>query len=421
MKVLFKSVKVVDKHSKWNGQQVDVLISSGKVEKIAKKIAVSNIKSYEFKNACISPSFIDMNASIPDPGMEHREDLNSGLNAAANGGFSHVALMPQQNPTIQDKSGVEFIKSKTEKHICQPLIIGAMSKNREGKEMTEMYDMQLAGAVAFSDADKAVQDAGLMSRCLLYAKGINSFIMSFPEDYSLSLGAKMNEGVMSTLLGMKGNPSLSEELMIARDLYIAEYQNAKIHFSNISSARSIELIKAAKKKGINVTADVAIHHLCHDENILEEFDTNFKLRPPLRTKQDVNALKAAVKEGIIDAISSQHTPIEKEGKEVEFEVAKYGMISFQTFLPQLLSLVGKNLSLEDLIDAITARPRSIFSLESVYVEEGSAAEFCIYDTDAKWKFDEESNLSKSVNSNLYKQELKGMVLALCANNQLKTY
>ncbi len=421
MKVLFKSVKVVDKHSKWNGQQVDVLISSGKVEKIAKKIAVSNIKSYEFKNACISPSFIDMNASIPDPGMEHREDLNSGLNAAANGGFSHVALMPQQNPTVQDKSGVEFIKSKTEKHICQPLIIGAMSKNREGKEMTEMYDMQLAGPVAFSDADKAVQDAGLMSRCLLYAKGINSFIMSFPEDYSLSLGAKMNEGVMSTLLGMKGNPSLSEELMIARDLYIAEYQNAKIHFSNISSARSIELIKAAKKKGINVTADVAIHHLCYDENILEEFDTNFKLRPPLRTKQDVNALKAALKEGVIDAISSQHTPIEKEGKEVEFEVAKYGMISFQTFLPQLLSLVGKNLSLEDLIDAITARPRSIFSLESVYVEEGSAAEFCIYDTDAKWKFDEESNLSKSVNSNLYKQELKGMVLALCANNQLKTY
>ena len=421
MKVLFKSVKVVDKHSKWNGQQVDVLISSGKVEKIAKKIAVSNIKSYEFKNACISPSFIDMNASIPDPGMEQREDLNTGLLAAAAGGFSHVALMPQQSPTIQDKSGVEFIKSKSEKHICQPLIIGAMSKNREGKEMTEMYDMQIAGAVAFSDADKSVQDAGLMSRCLLYAKGINSFIMSLPEDHSLSLGAKMNEGVMSTLLGMKGNPSLSEELMIARDLYIAEYQNAKIHFSNISSARSVELIKAAKKKGINVTADVTIHHLCYDENILEEFDTNFKLRPPLRTKQDVNALKAAVKEGVIDAISSQHTPVEKEGKEVEFEVAKYGMISFQTFLPQLLSLVSKNIALEDLIDAITARPRSIFSLESVYVEEGSAAEFCIYDLEAKWKFDEETNLSKSVNSNLYKQELKGMVLAICANNQLKTY
>lgn len=421
MKVLFKSVKVVDKHSKWNGQQVDVLVSSGRVEKIAKKIAVTNIKSYEFKNACISPSFIDMNASIPDPGLEHREDLNSGLNAAAAGGFSHVALMPHQNPTVQDKSGVEFIKSKTEKHICQPLIIGAMSKNREGKEMTEMYDMQIAGAVAYSDSDKSVQDAGLMSRCLLYAKGINSFIMSFPEDYSLSLGAKMNEGVMSTILGMKGNPSLSEELMIARDLYIAEYQNAKIHFSNISSARSVELIKAAKKKGINVTADVAIHHLCYDETILEEFDTNFKLRPPLRTKQDVNALKAAVKDGIIDAISSQHTPIEKEGKEVEFEVAKYGMISFQTFLSQLLSLSNKNLMLEDLIDAVTARPRSIFSLESVYVEEGSAAEFCIYDLDAKWKFDEKTNLSKSVNSNLYNQELKGMVLAIYANNQLKTY
>ncbi len=421
MKVLFKSVKVVDKHSKWNGQQVDVLISSGKVEKIAKKIAVTNIKSYEFKNACISPSFIDINASIPDPGMEQREDLNSGLNAAAAGGFSHIALMPQQNPTVQDKSGVEFIKSKTEKHICQPLIIGAMSKNREGKEMTEMYDMQIAGAVAYSDADKSVQDAGLMSRCLLYAKGINSFIMSFPEDHSLALGAKMNEGVMSTLLGMKGNPSLSEELMIARDLYIAEYQNAKIHFSNISSARSIELIKAAKKKGINVTADVTIHHLCYDETILEEFDTNFKLRPPLRTKQDVNALKAAVKEGIIDAISSQHTPIEKEGKEVEFEVAKYGMISFQTFLSQLISLTNKNLLLEDLIDAVTARPRSIFSLESVYVEEGSAAEFCIYDLEAKWKFDDQTNLSKSVNSNLYQQELKGMVLAIVANNQLKTY
>lgn len=421
MKVLFKSVKVVDKHSKWHNQQVDVLISAGKVEKIAKKIAVSNIKSYEFKNACISPGFVDMNANIPDPGMEHREDLTSGLAAAAAGGFTKVALMPQQNPPVQDKSGVEFIKSKTEKNICQPIIIGAMSRNRDGKEMTEMYDMQQAGTTAFSDADKSVQDAGLMARCLLYAKGVNSFIMSFAEDHSLSQGAKMNEGVMSTLLGMKGNPSLSEELMIARDLYIAEYQNAKIHFSNISSARSIELIKAAKKKGIKVTSDVAIHHLCYDETILEDFDTNFKLRPPLRTKADINALKAAVKEGIVDAIATQHTPIEKEGKAVEFEVAKSGMISFQTFLPQLLSLVNKNINFEDLIDAVTARPRAIFQIEQVKVEEGSLAEFCIYDTDVKWRFDADSNLSKSSNSNLMNQELKGMVLALCANNQLKTF
>ncbi len=420
MKILIKSVKVVDKHSKWNGQTVDVQIASGKIEKIAKKISNSTYKSYEFKNACIAPSFVDMYAVIPEPGFEYRENLQSGLAAAAAGGFSHVAIMPHQQPVVQDKSSVEFILSKTKNQICTPLVIAALSRNREGKDMTEMYDMLLSGAKAFSDGDKSVQDAGLMSRCLQYAKGINSFVISFAEEQSIALNSKINEGVMSTQLGMKGNPSLSEELMISRDLFLAEYHNARIHFTQVSSARSLELIKAAKKKGIQVTADVSIHHLIYDEQVLETFDSNFKLRPPLRTKADVNALRNALKEGVIDAVSSQHIPIELEGKDVEFEIAKYGMISFQTYFSQLLQLLSKNNTLEDVLESASTKPRAIFDLETVVLEEGSIAELCIFDTDKKWQFNESQNLSKSANSNLFGTELKGKVLALIANDQINT-
>lgn len=418
MKLLLKSVKVIDKHSAWNGQTVDIQIAQGRIEKIAKKISGSNYKVLELKNACICPSFVDMHASVPEPGMEHRENLNSGLKAAAAGGFSHVALMPHQQPTVQDKSGVEYIYSKSANEICQPLVIGALSKNREGKDMTEMYDMLMAGAKAFSDGDKSIQDAGFMSRSILYAKGINTFVISYAEDASISQNAKINEGEMSTILGMKGNPALAEEIMISRDLFLAEYQNARIHFSQISTTKSVELIRAAKKKGLSVTADVSIHHLSYDETALEDFDSNFKLRPPLRTKQDITALKNAIKDGTIDAISSQHTPIELEGKDVEFEIAKYGMISFQTYLSQLIKLSSKSLSLDDLLEAASYNPRAIFDMETVCIEEGSLAELCIFDTDKEWEFNEKTNLSKSSNSALFNKKIKGACLALIANNQI---
>jgi dihydroorotase len=255
---------------------------------------------------------------------------------------------------------------------------------------------------------------------MLYAKGIDTFVIDFPEDKNIAANAKVNEGVMSTLLGMKGNPSLAEELMVSRDLFLAEYQEAKIHLSNISSERSVELIKAAKKRGVNVTADVSIHHLCYDETVLEGFDSNFKLRPPLRTAVDIKALRQGLKDGVIDAVSSSHTAIEKEHKVVEFEVAEYGMISLQTLLPQALRIASKNLEWADIVESLTAKPRTILGLEARSIDTNQTACLCIYNENESWEYNDKTNKSKSQNSNLFGQTLKGKVKMMINNNQLTT-
>lgn len=420
MKALLKSLKVVDKQSAWHLQTVDILIVDGVIQKIAKNIKAEGVKAYDLKSCSVSPGFVDMNCFATEPGFEHRDDLTSTLNAALSGGFTDVLLFPTGQPTIQTKSDVEYILNKTEKHFVNALCVGALSANREGKEMTEMFDMKKSGAIAFSDANKSIQDSGLMSRAMLYTKGIDTFVINFPEDKNIAANAKVNEGVMSTLLGMKGNPSLAEELMVSRDLFLAEYQEAKVHLSNISSERSVELIKAAKKRGVNVTADVSIHHLCYDETVLEGFDSNFKLRPPLRTAVDIKALRQGLKDGVIDAISSAHIAIEKEHKVVEFEVADYGMISLQTLLPQALRIAAKNLEWADIVESITVKPRAILGLEARSINTQQLASLCIYNENETWEFNEKSNKSKSQNSNLYGQTLTGKVKMMINNNQLTT-
>lgn len=420
MKALLKSLKVVDKQSPWHLQTVDILIKDGQIEKIGKNLKADGVKLYELKGSSVSPGFVDMNCFLSEPGFEQRDDVISTLDTAAAGGFTDVLLFPTSNPTIQTKSDVEYILNKTEKHIVNALCVGALSVNREGKEMTEMYDMKRSGAIAFSDSDKSVQDAGLMSRAMLYAKGIDSFVIIFAEDKNIAGKDKVNEGVMSTILGMKGNPSLAEELMVSRDIFLAEYQNAKVHFSNISSARSVELIKAAKKRGVNITADVSIHHLSYDETVLEGFDSNFKLRPPLRTVIDIKALRQGIKEGTIDAISTAHKAIEKEHKDVEFEVAYDGMISLQTTLPQALSIAAKNLEWADMVEALATNPRKILGLAPRNIDTKTEACLCIYNENEEWIFNDKTNKSKSQNSNLFGQSLKGKVKMIINNNQLTT-
>jgi len=420
MKALLKSLKIVDKQSPWHLQTVDILIVDGVIQKIAKNIKGDGIKAYDLKSCSVSPGFVDMNCFATEPGFEQRDDLISTLNTALAGGFTDVLLFPTGNPTVQTKSDVEYIVNKTEKHFVNALCVGALSVNRDGKDMTEMFDMKKSGAIAFSDANKSIQDAGLMSRAMLYAKGIDTFVIDFPEDKNIAANAKVNEGVMSTLLGMKGNPSLAEELMVSRDLFLAEYQESKIHLSNISSERSVELIKAAKKRGVNVTADVSIHHLCYDETVLEGFDSNFKLRPPLRTAVDIKALRQGLKDGVIDAVSSSHTAIEKEHKVVEFEVAEYGMISLQTLLPQALRIASKNLEWADIVESLTAKPRTILGLEARSIDTNQTACLCIYNENESWEYNDKTNKSKSQNSNLYGQTLKGKVKMMINNNQLTT-
>ena len=331
MNAIIRTAKIIDSNSKFNGQTVDILIEKGMICEIAKKLVnTNNVQEISYKDLHVSAGWFDMRANFCDPGNEHKEDLNSGLKAAAKGGFTGVMVMPDTTPCHSTKSGIEYIINKTKGNIVDALPAGSLSHNCEGKEIAEMYDMFVAGAVAFTDNKKSIESASLLNRALLYSQSFDGLVIDFPNDKELSNGGQVNEGVVSTELGLKGIPALAEELMVSRDIYLAEYCNAKIHFANISTQKSVELIRTAKKKGLNITADVNSYHLLLNETELLGYDSSYKVMPPLRTKKDINALIKGVNDGTIDVICSDHTPEDIETKQCEFDHAAFGMINLQT-------------------------------------------------------------------------------------------
>lgn len=418
--LLIQSVTILDPASKLNGKVSDVLIIDGKISEIGTnlKSLEKNIVSINAKGQYLSSGFFDLNVNFGDPGLETKEDVLTGAAAAAAGGFTGLALMPNTNPPVHSKAEVSYLVNRAKNNLVDIHPLGCISHNCEGKELAEMYDMQQAGAIAFTDGKKPVSNAGLMSRALLYTKSFNGLILSYAEDQDIAGKAKMNEGVMSTFLGMKGNPSLAEELMVSRDLYLAEYNDAKIHFSTISTAKSVDLIRKAKKKGIKVSCDVAAHALVLTEDILEGFDSNYKVKPPLRTKSDQKELIAGLKDGTIDAIVSQHTPHEVEFKRVEFEIASYGITGLQTVLPLALKA---GLSPELIVEKLAVNPRNILGLGDPALEEGKSANFILFDPSEDWVLDESTNVSKSVNSPFMGETLKGKVKLVYNNSQYLTF
>ena len=414
MNLLIKSATISDPGSPFYQQVVDVLIEKGQIVKIAKKID-SDIEPFDARGKHLSPGFFDLNCNIGELGLETKEDLKSGTAAAAAGGFTGLALMPNTQPAAHSKSEIEYLVNRAKNNLVDIYPLGALSHKREGKDLAEMYDMYQHGAVAFTDGNRPVQDAGLMERALLYTKGFDALVLSYPEDTAIAGKAKVHEGEVSTLLGMKGIPSLAEELMVARDLYLAEYTGSKIHFTTISTERSVSLIKEAKKKGLPVTCDVAVHHLLLTDDALMGFDSQYKVKPPLRTKKDVKALLAGLKDGTIDAITSQHTPHEVEFKNVEFEVAEFGMIALQTAFSVALEA---GLSVNAIIEKMAVNPRKILGLDVPVIAEGSEANLVIFDENAGWTFDKANNQSKSYNSPFIGQKLKGSILLTINNNKL---
>jgi dihydroorotase len=414
MNLLIKSVTILYPGSPFNQQTADVLIEDGFIKSIAKSIE-ANADVFDAKGCHLSPGFFDLNCNIGEPGLETKEDLSTGLLAAAAGGFTGLALMPDTEPAVQSKTEVEYIVNKTKGNLVDVYPLGTISQKREGKDLAEMYDMYMSGAKAFTDGNSPVKDAGLMERALLYAQGFNALIFSYPEDVAIAGKAKVHEGVVSTLLGMKGIPSLAEELMIARDLYLAEYTGSPIHFSTISTKRSVELIRNAKSKNLKVTCDVAAHHLVLTDEALLGFDSQYKVKPPLRTQPDIEALLQGLKDGTIDAIVSQHTPHEKEFKEVEFEIAAYGIIALQTAFSLALQ-AGLPVSL--IVEKLAVNPRKILGVEAPELEEGKAANFVIFNTKSDWTLNKETNRSKSSNSPFMEQNLKGQILLTCNNKQV---
>lgn len=417
MNILLKGVTIADSESAFNQKKVDVRIEKGIYTEIGKLDLKSSDKEV-ISGGVLSPGFFDLNVVAGDPGIETKEDLNSLQAAASAGGFTGVALMPNSKPVVHNKSAVEYILNRTKEFQVEIQPIGAVSVNAEGKDLAELYDMYLAGAKAFSDGVNPIQDAGFMSRAIQYANGFGAVIFSYPENREIAGKAMINESSNSVMLGMKGNPALAEELQISRDIFLAAYHNAPIHISTISTAGSVTLIKKAKKEGISVTCDVAAHHLLLTEEALSDFDSNYKVKPPLRGKADVKALIAGLKDGTIDAITSQHTPHEIEFKAVEFEVAAYGMIGLQTVLPILLKA---GLSYELIAEKLGKSPRKILKLETSSINLNSKANFVLYQPDKKWLYTISNNYSKSANSPFLNQELMGKVIATYHQKQLKRY
>ncbi len=414
MNLLIKSATISDPGSPFYQQVADVLIEKGHITKIGVQIN-SDTESFNAEGKHLSPGFFDLNCNIGELGLETKEDLQTGTQAAAAGGFTGVALMPNTQPPVHSKAEIEYLMNRAKNNLVDVYPLGTISYKREGKDLAEMYDMYQSGARAFTDGDRPVQDAGLMERALLYSQGFGALILSYPEDTAIAGKAKVNEGEVSTLLGMKGIPSLAEELMIARDLYLAEYTGSRIHFSTISTERSVELIREAKKNGLKVTCDVAVHHLLLTDEALLGFDSLYKVKPPLRTQKDVRALMAGLKDGTIDAIVSQHTPHEVEFKNVEFEVAEYGMISLQTAFSIALEA---GVQVEMIIQKMAVNPRKILNLDVPVIAEGKKANLVVFDENAEWTFDKSNNRSKSYNSPFIGKKLRGSILLTYNNNKL---
>jgi dihydroorotase len=414
MNLLIKSATIIDPGSSFHQQVADILIEDGVITRIADVID-ADAEAIDAEGKYVSPGFFDLNCNVGELGLETKEDLASGTRAAAAGGYTGIALMPNTQPPVHSKAEVEYLRNRSKGNLVDVYPLGTISQKREGKDLAEMYDMYQSGAKAFTDGTRPVQDAGLMERALLYAQGFDALVISYPEDTAIAGKAKVNEGEISTLLGMKGIPSLAEELMVARDLYLAEYTISRIHFTTISTARSVELIREAKRKGLEVTCDVAAHHLVLTDEALLGFDSLYKVKPPLRTADDVTALIKGLKDGTIDAIVSQHTPHEIEFKDVEFEVAEYGIVGLQTTLALALKA---GLAVEQVVEKLAINPREILAVDVPVIAEGEAANLVLFDTEAEWEYNRLENKSKSANSPFIGQKLKGKVLLTYNNKQI---
>ncbi|MGZ4049235.1 MAG: dihydroorotase [Bacteroidia bacterium] len=418
MNILLKSARIIDSQSSHNGKVMDILIENGIIKTIKSKInPEKNVKIIEAENLHISNGWIDMQVSFCDPGFEHKEDLESGLRAAAAGGFTGVGVVSSTNPTIHSKAEVLYIKNKTADSIIDVYPIGTLSHKQEGQDISEMYDMQQAGAVAFSDDKKPVENAGLLMRALLYAQNFGGLIITHCDEKSVSQGGKMNEGVISTQLGLKGIPALAEELMMNRNIFLAEYTNASIHISNISTQKSVELIRQAKSKGLKITASVNAYNIALDDSLLAGFDSNYKLNPPLRTKTDIEALRKGLADGTIDVISSDHRPQDIESKDIEFDHASNGMLGLETAFGLINSNKGK-VKLETIIDTLTVHPRNILKLEKTIIAEGEQANISLFNPDQEWIFEKKHIQSKSANTPLLGTKFKGKVIGIINNKQI---
>ena len=416
MKILLKQVSIADPNSPHNGSVKDILIDNGIIEKIDVDISEAD-EEIQFENAFVSPGWVDIFSNFADPGYEFKETLESGAAAAVAGGYSRVFTLPNTNPVVHNKTQVEYIVQRSRTLPVNILPLGTITKSGEGKELAEMYDMYSSGAVAFSDGINPLQSAGLMVKALQYVKSFDGVIVQVPIDKSIGQFGLIHEGIISTRLGLPGIPAMAEELMVARDIKLARYADSKLHFTGVTTAKSLEYIRRAKDGGLKVTCSVTPYHLFFCDEDLQDYDTNLKVNPPLRSRQDMMALREAVKKGEVDCIGSHHMPQEWDSKTCEFEYAKNGMIGLQTAFAVVRTVVPEMNSTE-IVKLFSVNARRIFNLPMATIYEGETAELTLFNNEEENVFKKEDIKSKSQNSAFINKSLKGKVIGVYAKGNL---
>lgn len=414
MNVLIKTATIIDSASPFHNQVCDVLIEKGKISKIASSIDnTNNYKTINLDNLHLSQGWFDSSICFGEPGFEDRETIENGLKTAAKSGFTSIALQANTNPIIDTNANIAFVLSKAQNHAVKLLPIGALTKNSDSVDLAELFDMKNAGAVAFSDYKKPITNPNLLKIALQYASNFDGLVCSFPLETRISGKGIVNEELTSTSLGLKGSPNLAEAMQVARDLFLLEYAGGKLHIPTISTAKSVALIREAKQKKLDVTCSVAIHNLCLTDAVLEEFDTNYKVNPPLRIQKDIEALIEGLKDGTIDMVTSDHNPMTIEDKKVEFDHASFGTIGLESAFGALNTLFTTKKTIQ-----LLTKGKTRFGQSNTSIEEGQMANLTLFNPDIKYAFAETDIVSKSKNSAFLGLELKGKAYGIIANNKI---
>lgn len=417
MSVLIRQAKVIDPNSSFHNHVVDLLIENGKVQDISASIGGTADTILEVPGLCVSPGFVDVFADYREPGYEHKETIATGLNAAAAGGFTDVLLAPNTLPAVTSKSGVQYVLQQAKNHVVHAHSLGAITQDIAGKALAEMMDMHRSGAIAFTDGWLPLQNANLMLKAMEYVSAFKGLLLQIPLDASLASGGLMHEGVLSTQLGMPGIPVLAETIMIHRDIALLRYTGSRLHITGVSTAAGLEMIRAAKQEGLDITCSVTPYHLALTDEALKGYDSVYKVAPVLRSEADRLALISGLEDGTIDCIASHHRPQEWDAKAKEFESASDGMNIQEIAFQVMLEAVGGVISIERIIDALAVRPRAIFGISHPTVAKG-ADRLTFFSSEGSTNFTETNKESLSGNNPFLGKSLKGKIVGILGNNQV---
>lgn len=417
MNILIKNIKILDSTSSYHQQTVDVLVENGKISKIAKNIETID-NTVDFSGHVLSVGFCDLVTQISDPGFEHRDTIDTIAQSALAGGFTAICALPCTQPITQNKATIQYIIEKAKTTAISFYPLAALTQNFDGKSPTEMLDLHNEGAIGFTDVPKSINNAGVLSRALMYVQQFDGLVIEMPHDHNLIADAYINESEISVRLGLKGMPKIAEYTAVYKALEILKYAGGKLHLTGISCKESVELIAKAKAEKINITASCFVHHVVSTEMELKNYNSNYKVFPPLRTEEDRKILIEALKDGTIDCIATQHTPLDAEQKELEFEYASFGMLALESALGLLLS--STDLGIEKIVQALSTSPRNIIQ-KSKSIELGMVADFIIINPNTEYIFEERNIYSLSKNSPYINRKLKGKVKAVYNKNNFITH